>query len=479
MTPRTFSQYVQTLETWEQFVLTSVQLHCLPFELLARLRRLPPTVSLLAVSDGSIQNSRPTFGWVLGTSQGMVYATHLGVGSGEATSHRAEGWGMLSVAMLVYHLLWFTQESRELQPLSIPIHFLSDNSGLVRRVTQRLKYVVNYPNATLAPDWDIIEQIIFTFSRLSLTDIRVQWVQGHQDDITTTLSVEARFNIRADSLAKRAATLLPFTPGDPVFLPAAKCILRVGHTPISGHYNRVIREAYTLPSYKTYVARRRGWDTSQSEKVAWTIFQQAVSTFHCTSKVQLVKLIHDKLPTNSELSKSNPLQSASCHNCKSRETFHHLLQCQNSSAQRFRHEATKDVTQYMLGKSLPVAFQTELLTCLQHCFQDPTPRTAYPCYSPLHDQFQLGHPAFLTGFYAVSWLQSLSRHLPESTAIDILASITKRLWRLQFDFWESHPKEQFQNLQGPNSAIQDKRHQYAQRIRYLHSQRDQWLPRHQ
>ena len=59
----------------------------------------------------------------------------------------------------------------------------------------------SYPNATLSPDWDIIEQIHDLLALLPTTDIDIDWVKGHQDEDDIHLSSAALFNIRADKLA--------------------------------------------------------------------------------------------------------------------------------------------------------------------------------------------------------------------------------------------------------------------------------------
>ena len=40
-----------------------------------------------------------------------------------------------------------------------------------------------------------------TCQQLPHYDITYAWVQGHQDDVTSNLPVEAKYNVRADELA--------------------------------------------------------------------------------------------------------------------------------------------------------------------------------------------------------------------------------------------------------------------------------------
>ena len=265
----------------------------------------------ILVSDGSSRQSCITYGWVFGTEEHEILAEHAGAGFGAPTSHRAEGWGMLSGALFIHHLYQFVQ-IHELPPLdTIPITFLSDNNGLVQRITQRLQYKHCYPNATLTPDWDLVEQISQTIAALPNKHSSVEWVRGHQDESEAELSVEAIYNIRADELA--GAFPLDHREQNSAcpLLPVEKCRLVLDSAIIQGHYNKAIRETYTLTAYYAYLEQRHGWTNIQRQQVDWISFQRAASNT-LYSPVQLLKLVHDKLPTNSEWAKPNPHQSAKC-----------------------------------------------------------------------------------------------------------------------------------------------------------------------
>ena len=156
----TFHEYIQTLQPWEQFLFESVRLEANPHDIVASIDQLPENSRLLAVSDGSQKGSHISYGWVLGSDEGHIYAQHSGHGIGTPTSHRAEGWGMLSAAKFIQHLyLYVTISQDSPAPSPRPLSFYSDNQGLIHRINERLRYSVPYPSATLAPDWDIVEQL--------------------------------------------------------------------------------------------------------------------------------------------------------------------------------------------------------------------------------------------------------------------------------------------------------------------------------
>lgn len=196
--PITFDEYVQMLNPWERELLCDIHFSSFPYEIIHLLTSSTPPPVLYMVSDGSHRSGTISYGWVCGTSDGRILAEHSGYAYGNPTSHRAEAWGMLSATIFLHHLHTYTG------PISggliNPLCFFADNAGLIHRIKQRSAYKTPYPNSTLATDWDLIEQIYLSSSQLPFPDISYEWVRGHQDSTSQTLTVKARFNIRADEL---------------------------------------------------------------------------------------------------------------------------------------------------------------------------------------------------------------------------------------------------------------------------------------
>lgn len=321
-----FTAYITLLPDWERHLFQGINLHVHPFGIIHHMSSLPNQTRLLLVSNGSILNEGLGFGWVFGSDNRTILADHAGVGLGEPTSHRAESWGLLSGILFLYHVYQYTNSINNSTIQNRPLIAFSDNMGLVTRLSQRLSYSEPYPNAMMAPDWDVIEQIYTTFSALPHNDKAVQWVKGHQHMGNDPLTVEAQFSIIADRLAGESVRSYPRVPPPPHLLPAARCHLILRDKVVSSHYATTIRQAYTtLPSFHAYLEQRHRWQSGQSQNIDWKVFRQAITTGGFSS-VQLLKLVHDKLPTNSELSKANHHQSPQCNHCDQRETFYHLYQ---------------------------------------------------------------------------------------------------------------------------------------------------------
>jgi hypothetical protein len=122
-----------------------------------------------------------SFGWIFGTSDGTILAEHAGPAFGTPTSHRAEGWGMLSGARFLLHLCRYR---RIPLPQHLHIESVSDNAGLITRMQNRRTYVTVFANATLEPDWDITEQIHASFEDIQPVTHKYAWERGHQDNTT-------------------------------------------------------------------------------------------------------------------------------------------------------------------------------------------------------------------------------------------------------------------------------------------------------
>ena len=145
-----FSQYVNSLSTWEKYLLQGIHLKYQPYEILNILNQAEEQTRTLLVSDGSQRTDFTTYGWVFGSEHNEIYAEHAGEGFGECTSHRAEAWGMLSGIVFLNHLYIYTNGGNNQSSNSTKLTLLSDNNGLVTRVKMRLTYNIPYPNATLA-----------------------------------------------------------------------------------------------------------------------------------------------------------------------------------------------------------------------------------------------------------------------------------------------------------------------------------------
>ena len=437
------------------------------------------------VSDGSVKDDDSSYGWVFGTDSGTILAEHSGQAYGTATSHRAEAWAMLSGTLFLKRLYCYIHNNKTPAPIPNPLIFFADNQGLITRILTRMKYKHSYPNSTLDPDWDLIDQIYDLVSSLPHNEIKHAWVKGHQDSYTSHLTTEAYYNVRADELASSYNWQSRRDSNPPWLLPAEKCRLSIKGKPVFGHYTYAIRQAAVLPPYFEYLRNRHSWSPNTHEQIDWQLMETASRTTFI-NQTQLCKLVHDKLPTRYELSKSNPYQVISCRNCNQPETFTHLLRCPGSEAQTFRDQLLDQVDSFFMRNDTPPRFRQLFLLSLPLWLEpaQSTPIEIQGLPACLQDQFTIGWDLFPRGFWSVEWRTQLDlahRHHSDGTipnTVAVLSGLIKLLWQNQIDYWTAH----LQGKNGPSNGVtwksMEKKEEYKARIRHLHQQRYACLHAH-
>jgi hypothetical protein len=105
----------------------------------------------------------------------------------------------------------------------------------------------------LAPDWDIVEEIVSTLTLLPVT-LSFSHVKGHQDDHVAyeDLSLDAQLNVEAGALAGEFQTKFPSENLKAPLLPSTGVNLMIGKSTVTGHYPSRIREAAASPELIGY-----------------------------------------------------------------------------------------------------------------------------------------------------------------------------------------------------------------------------------
>ena len=131
---------------------------------------------------------------------------------------------------------------------------MADNQGLVTTMAKRNEYTTPYPNSTLQPDRDLIEEIHTTYQYLNIA-------KGHQDSDTRydELSIPAQFNVDADRLAEEYLETDPHKRRVSPLVPAARRLLHIPTETVHGHYTEKVREAASLPDLFLYLRQKYNW----------------------------------------------------------------------------------------------------------------------------------------------------------------------------------------------------------------------------
>jgi len=401
---------------------------------------------LLLVSDGSsVEGLHMSFGGILGTLQGQVLARFKGIATGQPSSHRAEATGVLVGALLLIHLANYRDTN--LQHVSVVV--CCDNQSVIKRLNDRHKYDKVYPNSTLRPDWDLIEEAVQRYRDLRLRHLKFEWVRGHQDTLPSDaiLTVQAEFNIMADNLATSVlhdsedheASLTPL-------LPETRCTLEVKGISIHGNYQRYLRRAGSERSLYNYLSLKHGWNKETWEDIDWESFRMAAKNYP-TTEVHLLKLVHDKLPFRGHTSKFQPWVPSHCHYCQHPDNMDHL-QCTdcNPVSGKFRNDIKQTMRLYLESRKCSRHF-TSLFTHALDCWFLGNVSVTLVTTEIYSRQADIGWRLFTRGFLTKQWRITLERtHVttpdapPMSSAVSIpiIAGAIKLVWQATGKLWLSH-----------------------------------------
>jgi hypothetical protein len=163
------------------------------------------------------------------------------------------------------------------------------------RIDQRQQFEKCYVNVTLAPDWDIVEEIVSTLKRFPVTP-SFSHVKGHQDDVTAyaDLSLEAQLNVEADALAGEFQTKFPSATLLAPLLPSTDVSLTIVDATVTGHCPSRIRDVATTPELVGYLRRHNFWTATDWACIDIPVYQRIIAQ-NSHRHVNVVKFIHDNI----------------------------------------------------------------------------------------------------------------------------------------------------------------------------------------
>jgi hypothetical protein len=178
--------------------------------------------------------------------------------------------GVLAGARLLFHLNKFT--GTQFSP-SIEFVITCDSQKVINTLNRRRQYDRVYANATLATDWDILEEIHQTYESFPIGAYQYLWARGRiQDTDADTLSTTMTAYIQvADNLAYeyRAHTRTSAKTATFHLVPSAKCALILTNHPTTTAYRENIRTAASHTDVMQYLQTRHGWDEQTRATVDW------------------------------------------------------------------------------------------------------------------------------------------------------------------------------------------------------------------
>eukprot|EP00957_Ditylum_brightwellii_P000314 24820-Ditylum_brightwellii.AAC.1 len=115
-----------------------------------------PSTTFIIVTDGSSSDGKNlmSFGWKMSLQDEIPLVEHYGPAFCKATSFRAEGYGLLSVALFLKLAQIYTKTK-----IQAVIEICIANKGMVIRSNAHMSYPFDYNYNTLEPDWDVLTQV--------------------------------------------------------------------------------------------------------------------------------------------------------------------------------------------------------------------------------------------------------------------------------------------------------------------------------
>ena len=372
-------------------------------------------------------------------------------------------------------------------PLTKSYRHYIDNQSVIDRLTEEEGHKYTTPNATLAPDWDIISTVALTTT--NLPKHKYVWIASHQDRSTdrSELTLPACLNCEADDEATQFQANNYPRPTTP-FILTTKAQLHLHNEQVDSHYKYRIREAATLPDYFKYLENKYYWSPATRATIDWPAYKQIVRKFRAKSTT-LLKHVHEIAPTGQIAHRNNHHHQPGCPACNcDNETNDHMLQCPAATRSTWRTNILTKLHSTASNPSNNPILADILRDGLQRWLTGlpPIPLHTYPAdyHALIISQNLIGWSHIVRGRWSSLWNQ-INRHhrhhLPHTnptttkstTFVHQIGSLIITEW---FDLWEIRNQERHGKDAEEKKAKRQKL--LTSQLEELYSKRMSMLPVH-
>jgi hypothetical protein len=278
----------------------------------------------MLVTDGGAAENMGTFGWIIGTTDGVRLASGSGPVFGfDPRSYRAETYGCragMTFVQLAFRFCHIPMHG------SLSVRF--DNQGLLKKQVSFREFALAKYSAALHSEWDAIISVYNLMDRFPQLPV-LQHVFGHQDNSLdyNDRPLDAQMNTQADNLATMEldeySTVLPSVPFDP----ESKVMLSIDGTTVTRRLETTLRTKARLPALLDYYQDRLKWDQCTFHAVDWEVFGGIYPKMQHRRNC-LTKFYYYTLPTGEQLDCRESSYDDRCPTCHAPdESDDHLLQC--------------------------------------------------------------------------------------------------------------------------------------------------------
>jgi exonuclease III len=490
----TFAQYVQTLDPWEIELLCHRELYTDPRAITCALDD-----GFYAACDGSVtSDEKGAFGWILSTVLGERAATGMGpVGGSHVQPYRAEAVALLSLLCFFCRLAEFVGKHDQWHGVIV-----TDSQSLLDTLAKWSFQVVPTPprqsptytstpyNDVLLSEWDVLIEIYQLLRRMPY--ITLEYVKGHQDrhQPYQELPLKAQLNVDADEAAKKYQRTFTTIHPIAVLLPHTGVHLDLPDGTLTSHIaERVRKQAWGGPLLQ-YMQLKYRWSENTANNINWEAHASAL-THHFARKTHMTKLIHDILPTNSNVHRDDQPKQR-CPECPCmKETRDHVLQCPALSRQSIKNEMLQRIESGCERHRTDPDLQRLLLTAVKAWMHTPANELYIPSATEYPERFTdlitnqtaIGWRQIFNGRFSNQWARrqdeyyarvETNRRNRRQTGQQWQTNIIGEIWEAWFLIWEKRN----QDIHGfdANSKAEALRRKVEQSLRDIYNLRHQLEP---
>ena len=495
---QSFIEYSAALPPWEQEAISNIpQAYVSSTRTNIQNMQASQTKLILTFTCMNIK-SKIRYGWSLSSPTGNTIATKHGQITGTTSKNRVAHWTHLSALLFLKHF----NAAHQLHSISMTtITTVSNASPAISAIQRRYRYPTSYPNATLAPDWDLLEMIYSLYRDMNLRTTPIFRFEQQKSPRESKVSPKNLFSTILHTLRQDLARR-PISIGETITdLPSistSRCSLFIKDKAIHGKYTAHIREAASVPALKGYLRHKYTWTKDATTTVGWKWFSDATRKYS-NQHNHLTKLVYDQLPTRAHKQKQGGQTwlPPVCRHCELHpESFEHLMQCQHHQpSDSFRTSILQAITTLCSCHSVPRTFSSTLHLALKSWLKSQIPMHDPYLTRELKQLAQaqsiLGWHCMFKGFLTKQWqtyLEFTQRQQRKRTALfnysAFFQSIIQTLWTHQTSFWMTYQTKLHTTDENPNTHNErrtDLQHEvrflYSMKATVSHEFRDVYFPR--
>lgn len=417
----------------------------------------------------------------MSTKDGVRLAHGNGPATGSRTSsYRAEAYGMLAMTLFTVRALEYTFTP----PANCKFSFFSDGQAMLKALIEMSQWPFYYPNATMHPDWDVLQAIVKCLEILG-DNTTLAHVKGHQDDHTSyaSLPLPAQLNVQADEVAG-SYQYLERDHQRTTLISGAGVLLHTPEGTIGSHHIRRIRSAQNKPVLRKHLCDRHGWSRQLFDSIDWEIHGRSIRK-HFDKRHFVCKLVQERLPVGHLVHHYGTKYQQQCPSCDHHdETTEHFMGCPGRT--EWHIQLLDDLNKYhQQNHTKPelAAILNRGIRCIIHGSAPPNPEDFPDEFQLVDKQYQLGWKHLFQGRFVKEWrcaqndhLQTVPRRKDHHKGDTWLTGIIAILWTHMQVNWNSRNDDRHGNDKASREA---KLVEQAQReITAIYDNKSKVLPIH-